>query len=456
MVAGRLQEKNGFYYIVLSYTDSAGKRRQPWIGTGLPVKGNKKRAEKMLADTRKDFTIPKGQVSELSPDMAFSDYMRYWLKMMRTAVTETTYSSYCFNVEKHIIPYFEPLGVTLAGLQPRQIQSFYLHEAETLKNTSILRFHANLHKALKYAVRIDLITSNPVDKVDRPKPQAFMASYYSAEEMEKLFEAAQGHKLELIIQLAAFYGLRRAEVMGLRWEAIDFEAKTLTIRHIVTSTRIDGKKILVEADRAKTKSSLRTLPLVDPIAERLKAVKEQQEYNQKICGNCYNQEYLGYVFVDAMGNLIQPDSVTTGFPQLLKENGLRRIRFHDLRHPYVKHTTKIFSLRLMDFQAQAYPDARRKTRGACQLLRVGQSRSPVRPLCNRKRFSCLPPQSKMSWILYAISMRLSGYTSTRSISSSASSVVSVSASKIALDASLRLSCRACSSCFCFACANTAA
>ena len=456
MVAGRLQEKNGFYYIVLSYTDSAGKRRQPWIGTGLPVKGNKKRAEKMLADTRKDFTIPKGQVSELSPDMAFSDYMRYWLKMMRTAVTETTYSSYCFNVEKHIIPYFEPLGVTLAGLQPRQIQSFYLHEAETLKNTSILRFHANLHKALKYAVRIDLIASNPVDKVDRPKPQAFMASYYSAEEMEKLFEAAQGHKLELIIQLAAFYGLRRAEVMGLRWEAIDFEAKTLTIRHIVTSTRIDGKKILVEADRAKTKSSLRTLPLVDPIAERLKVVKEQQEYNQKICGNCYNQEYLGYVFVDAMGNLIQPDSVTTGFPQLLKENGLRRIRFHNLRHPYVKHTTKIFSLRLMDFQAQAYPDARRKTRGACQLLRGGQSRSPVRPLCNRKRFSCLPPQSKMSWILYAISIRLSGYTSTRSISSSASSVVSVSASKIALDASLRLSCRACSSCFFFACANTAA
>lgn len=334
MVAGRLQEKNGFYYIVLSYTDSAGKRRQPWIGTGLPVKGNKKRAEKILAETRKSFTIPKGQVSELSPDMAFSDYMRYWLKMMRTAVTETTYSSYCFNVEKHIIPYFEPLGVTLAGLQPRQIQSFYLHEAETLKNTSILRFHANLHKALKYAVRIDLIASNPVDKVDRPKPQAFMASYYSAEEMEKLFEAAQGHKLELIIQLAAFYGLRRAEVMGLRWEAIDFEAKTLTIRHIVTSTRIDGKKILVEADRAKTKSSLRTLPLVDPIAERLKAVKEQQEYNQKICGNCYNQEYLGYVFVDAMGNLIQPDSVTTGFPQLLKENGLRRIRFHDLRHTF--------------------------------------------------------------------------------------------------------------------------
>ena len=131
-------------------------------------------------------------------------------------------------------------------------------------------------------------------------------------------------------------------------------------------------------------------------------------------------------------------------------------QFHGPCHPYVKHTTKIFSLRLMDFQAQAYPDARRKTRGACQLRRGGQSQSPVHPLCNRKRFSYLPPQSKISRILYAISMRLSGYTSTRSISSSASSVVSASASKIALDASFRLSCRACSSCFCFACANTAA
>ena len=155
-------------------------------------------------------------------------------------------------------------------------------------------------------------------------------------------------------------------------------------------------------------------------------------------------------------NIFNPRSVTANFSKLLEQNGLRHIRFHDLRHPYVKHTTKIFSLRLMDFQAQAYPDARRKTRGACQLHRGGQSRSPVRPLCNRKQFSCLLPQSKMSWILYAISMRLSGYTSTRSISSSASSVVSASASKIALDASLRLSCRACSSCFCFACANTAA
>ena len=175
-----------------------------------------------------------------------------------------------------------------------------------------------------------------------------------------------------------------------------------------------------------------------------------------MCGRSYIKEYLEYVCVNEIGDLIKPHYVTESFPKLLKAKGTRQIRYHDLRHPYVKHTTKIFSLRLMDFQAQAYPDARQKTRGACQLHRGEQSRSPVRPLCNRKRFSYLPLQSKISWILYATSIRLSGYTSTRSISSSASSVVSVSASKIALATSLRLSCRTCSSCFCFACANTAA
>ena len=332
MVAGRLQEKNGFYYIVLSYTDSAGKRRQPWIGTGLPVKGNKKRAEKMLAETRKDFTIPKGQVSELSPDMAFSDYMRYWLKMMRTAVTETTYSSYCFNVEKHIIPYFEPLGVTLAGLQPRQIQSFYLHELKTVSPGTVIHYHANIHKALKYAVKMDLIPFNPADKVERPKKQKYIADYYRLEELEQLFEATKDHPYSLLIQITAFYGLRRSEALGLRWDAIDFERNTITIRHIVTNAKIDGKYEIVREDRAKTKSSLRSLPLVDNIREKLLALKEQQKENKRICGNCYNREYDGYVFVDVMGNIFNPRNLSSNFSKLLELKGLRHIRFHDLRH----------------------------------------------------------------------------------------------------------------------------
>ena len=458
MIAGHLQIKNDYYYMVLSYLDANGKRKQPWFPTGLPIKNNKKRAEKMLLELRQTYVPPAEHKSngELSADMLFADFMELWLEVVRNSIEKTTFSSYTQMVKGKIAPYFRKTGVKLGELQARHIQSFYLYELKTVSASTVIHEHANIHKALKYAVKMDLIPYNPADKVERPKKQKYIADYYRLEELEQLFEATKDHPYSLLIQITAFYGLRRSEALGLRWDAIDFERNTITIRHIVTNAKIDGKYEIVREDRAKTKSSLRSLPLVDNIREKLLALKEQQKENKRICGNCYNREYDGYVFVDVMGNIFNPRNLSSNFSKLLELKGLRHIRFHDLRHPYVKHTTKIFSLRLMDFQAQAYPDARRKTRGACQLLRVGQSRSPVRPLCNRKRFSCLPPQSKMSWILYAISMRLSGYTSTRSISSSASSVVSVSASKIALDASLRLSCRACSSCFFFACANTAA
>ena len=458
MIAGHLQIKNDYYYMVLSYLDANGKRKQPWFPTGLPIKNNKKRAEKMLLELRQTYVPPAEHKSngELSADMLFADYMELWLEVVRNSIEITTFSSYTQMVKGKIVPYFRKTGVKLGELQARHIQSFYLYELKTVSASTVIHEHANIHKALKYAVKMDLIPYNPADKVERPKKQKYIADYYRLEELEQLFEATKDHPYSLLIQITAFYGLRRSEALGLRWDAIDFERNTITIRHIVTNAKIDGKCEIVCADRAKTKSSLRSLPLVANIREKLLALKEQQKENKRICGNCYNREYDGYVFVDAMGNIFNPRNLSSNFSKLLEMKGLRHIRFHDLRHPYVKHTTKIFSLRLMDFQAQAYPDARRKTRGACQLHRGGQSQSPVRPLCNRERFSCLPPQSKISWILYATSIRLSGYTSTRSISSSASSVVSVSASKITLDASLRLSCRACSSCFCFACANTAA
>ena len=458
MIAGHLQLKNDNYYLVLNYTDANGKRRQPWIPTGLPAKGNKRRAEKLLLDTRKSFVPPvvSKENEDISSDMLFADYMELWLEIIRSSVEKTTFSSYTQMVKGKIAPYFRNTGLTLDGIQAKHIQSFYLHELKTVSPGTVIHYHANIHKALKYAVKMDLIPFNPADKVERPKKQRYIADYYRQEELERLLEASKDHPYSLLIQMTAFYGLRRSEALGLKWDAIDFERDTITIKHIVTNAKIDGKCEIVCADRAKTKSSLRSLPLVSNIREKLLALREQQKEDRRVCGNCYSKKYDGYVFVDAMGNIFNPRSVTANFSKLLEQNGLRHIRFHDLRHPYVKHTTKIFNLRLMDFQAQAYPDARRKTRGACQLHRGGQNRSSARPFCNRKQFPCLSPQSKISRILYAISMRLSGYTSTRSISSSASSVVSVSASKIALDASLRLSCRACSSCFCFACANTAA
>ena len=389
----------------------------------------------------------------------FTDFILEWLEMMKNSVELTTYSSYANSIKGSIVPYFKDKMLTLQDLEkhPKHIQDYYQFElGKGLTANTVIHRHANIRKCLQYAFQIGLIKSNPADRVERPRKDKYLATIYNQQELEILFKTVKGDPIELGVILAAFYGLRRSEVVGLKWDAIDFEKKTISIKHTVTQVNVDGKNITVQKDRTKTKSSYRTLPLVPPFEELLRRLKQEQLVNQKVCGAAYCKKYLDYIYVNAMGELVKPNFITQHFEIVLKNHGLKKIRFHDLRHPYVKHTTKIFSLRLMDFQAQAYPDARRKTRGACQLLRVGQSRSPVRPLCNRKRFSCLPPQSKISRILYAISIRLSGYTSTRSISSSASSVVSVSASKIALDASFRLSCRTCSSCFCFACANTAA
>lgn len=334
MIAGHLQIKNDYYYMVLSYLDANGKRKQPWFPTGLPIKNNKKRAEKMLLELRQTYVPPavSKENGELSADMLFADFMELWLEVVRNSIEKTTFSSYTQMVKGKIVPYFRKTGVKLGELQARHIQSFYLYELKTVCPNTVIHEHANIHKALKYAVKMDLIPYNPADKVERPKKQKYIADYYRLEELEQLFEATKDHPYSLLIQITAFYGLRRSEALGLRWDAIDFERNTITIRHIVTNAKIDGKYEIIREDRAKTKSSLRSLPLVGNIREKLLALKEQQKENKRICGNCYNREYDGYVFVDAMGNIFNPRNLSSNFSKLLEMNGLRHIRFHDLRH----------------------------------------------------------------------------------------------------------------------------
>ena len=135
----------------------------------------------------------------------------------------------------------------------------------------------------------------------------------------------------------------------------------------------------------KSELSMRKIPLFDELWNDLMAYKEKQNALKDALGSEYQDQ--GYIFATPLGHHNDPKVYQTLFKRIVADAGIESANFHALRHPYVKHTTKIFSLRLMDFQAQAYPDARRKTRGACQLHRGGQSQSPVRPLCNRKRFS---------------------------------------------------------------------
>ena len=334
MIAGHLQIKNDNYYMVLNYTDANGKRRQPWIPTGLPAKGNKRRAEKLLLDTRKSFVPPvvSKENEDISSDMLFADYMELWLEIIRSSVEKTTFSSYTQMVKGKIAPYFRNTGLTLDGIQAKHIQSFYLHELKTVSPGTVIHYHANIYKALKYAVKMDLIPFNPADKVERPKKQRYIADYYRQEELERLLEASKDHPYSLLIQTAAFYGLRRGEVVGLKWDAIDFEQGTISVKRTVTSTIIDGKYQEFEQQSAKTKSSLRALPLIGSFREYFLQVKEAQELNKQVCGNCYNHEYDGFVFVDELGERMRANYLTSAFLKFLEDHGLRRMRFHDLRH----------------------------------------------------------------------------------------------------------------------------
>ena len=420
---------------------------------GLPKTKN------VLAKTKRECQEKLRQLTEsmvgrndrkVKPDMLFGDWLCYWYethsKPTLRASTQNNYENVIYN---HVLP--EIGKIPLNKLSQNDLQQFYGRLKKNgrkrlteqygagLSDRMVRMCHAVCRSALERAVRDDLLRTNPAIGCKLPPKKAKEMQVLDREELQKFLIQAQADGYYELFLLDLCTGLRRGELIALQWEDLNFETGVLTVNK--QAYTVNGELQIIPP---KTKASVRKLVLPPAVLAVLR------EYRKKV-----DSRWMFPSPVKA-DRPITPGVARRRLQTILERADCKRVRFHDLRHPYVKHTTKIFSLRLMDFQAQAYPDARRKTRGACQLHRGGQSQSPVRPLCNRKQLSCLLPQSKMSWILYAISMRLSGYTSTRSISSSASSVVSVSASKSALDASLRLSCRACSSCFCFACANTAA
>ena len=423
-------EKNGTWYVQFRYTDWQGLRQQK-LKRGFATKREAQEWERaFLTEKKADVTMP------------FKTFTELYEKDVRPKLKENTWLTKEHIIQTKILPYFEHKRLCDISSKDviawqNEIRKMTNSSGEPLSQGYLKTIHNQLSALFNHAIKIYGLRLNPASTVgNMGKEERKEMSYWTVEEYSKFSDEMMDKPISYYaFQMLYWTGIRVGELLALTAGDFDFKNNMLTINK--SYQRLHGEDVITPP---KTEKSNRTIKMPQFLCDEM-------------------QEYLKMFYSPNDGDRIFHISKSYLHHEMdrgSKAASVKRIRIHDLRHPYVKHTTKIFSLRLMDFQAQAYPDARRKTRGACQLLRVGQSRSPVRPLYNRKRFSCLPPQSKMSWILYAISMRLSGYTSTRSISISASSVVSASASKIALDASFRLSCRACSSCFCFACANTAA
>ena len=286
MVSGHLQVKKGYYYAVLSYYDSKNKRHVKYISTGLPEKGNKRKAEAELVKIRNAFE-PPAEIGELCSNMLFADYLLGWLEIVKVRVKPTTFGSYESMVKQTIEPYFRNKPITLKDLEARHIQQFYSEKLRTVKPNSVIHYHAVIHQALKYAMKTDLVTQNVAMQVDRPKKNDFQPVFLDAAELQHLFEVVKG---------------------------------------------VGGKTQIIEQESAKTKSSMRTLPLVGRFREYFAEVKAAQELNKQVCGNCYNYEYDGFVFVDELGERMRPDYLTSQFPAFIQRHGLKKMRFHDLRH----------------------------------------------------------------------------------------------------------------------------
>lgn len=325
MVAGHLTLKNGRYYAVLNYRNAGGQRKTKWISLGLPEKGNKRKAEAELARLRAEFEPPK-EVGDLSSNMLFADYLLEWLEIAKGRLAVATYSSYAAMIKKPVGPYFRQRNLTLRELEARHLQMFYSEMIRKVKPNTVIHLVRHI---LHQHIGLDRIFQR---RVDRPKKNSFQPVFLSAEEMQKMFEALRGTKLELPVLVAAFYGFRRGEVLGLKWDAIDFERGTISVIRTITTITLDGKQTEIEQQSAKTKSSLRTLPLIGSFREYFMQVKEAQELNKQVCGNCYNYEYDGFVFVDELGERMRVEYLTNAFPKFLESHGLRRMRFHDLRH----------------------------------------------------------------------------------------------------------------------------
>ena len=423
-------EARGTWYVMVRYQDWTGERKQK-CKRGFATKREAQEWERSFQmQTSGDL------------DMTFEAFTELYTKDMKPRLKENTWLTKENIIQKKILPYFGKRKISEITTKDviawqNELLAYRDEKRKPYSATYLKTLHNQLSAIFNHAVRFYELRSNPAAKAgNMGSEERKEMLFWTKAEYQKFADAMMDKPVSYYaFEMLYWCGIREGELLALTPADFDFEAGTVKISK--SYQRLHGKDVITTP---KTKKSNRTIKMPNFLCDEMK-------------------DYLGMLY-----GIKKKERIFTITKSYLhhemdrgaKSAGVKRIRIHDLRHPYVKHTTKIFSLRLMDFQAQAYPDARRKTRGACQLHRGGQSRSPVRPLCNRKQLSCLLPQSKMSWILYAISMRLSGYTSTRSISSSASSVVSASASKIALDASFRLSCRACSSCFCFACANTAA
>lgn len=337
MTTGSVQVSKGYLYCVLNLRDENGKPKKKWISTGLPEKGNRRKADKRLEELKAQYG--DNNVITNYADMPFKDYCDYWLNSKKISVDIVTYEGYEIRIQ-HIKKYFGDRGIVLSKITPRNIKEFYEYlltegnmakykkkdglSYRTVKDISLL-----LKAILREAFKMGDIFNNPAEKVEVPRKKKERRKdeiYIDAQEIPDLYEEIKGHILEELIIVTLFFGLRRSEVLGLKWSALDFEESEMHINHTIVKV-----KESVAKDTTKTEASYRTYPLSEGIKSLFLKIKKKQEENKRLFGKEYVES--DYIFTWQDGRPISPDYVTKAFKKIVKksEKLSSELTFHDLR-----------------------------------------------------------------------------------------------------------------------------
>lgn len=322
MITGSVQTKNGKYYAVINLYDNSGKRKPKWICLNLPVRNNKREALKRLHEILNEYNTK----NTIDGNVLVSDYLKRWLFQIKSEVRANTYRGYSGNIKNHIIPYFEKKKINLNELKARHLEDYYSYTLQKgLSATTIKHHHQNISKALNDAVHNEVLKYNVAKNARTPKVEKFKAKFLSQEQTKQLLKLFKGSTIELPVILATYSGMRRSEVLGLKWSYVDLDNNTITVAE--TLQQNTGGSY---TDKPKTDSSYRTLPINDEIRAILIAQKQRQAEYGKLLGDKY--EVSDYVCTLLNGKAIQPNYLTKQFHKLIATSDLPNIRFHDLRH----------------------------------------------------------------------------------------------------------------------------
>lgn len=179
-MTGSIQEKNGVLYTVIYV---GGKHK--WQTTGLSKRGSMKRAKEILEER---MSLLERECMVITKNISFADFMLEWLEIIEIQVRPTTFHQYALLVKNSIVPYFKKQKIMLHELQPIHIQRYYSMKMKSGAGANTVKHHhANIRKALNYALKNDWIPYNPADRVELPKVNEFIGNFYTPEQIRMIF-----------------------------------------------------------------------------------------------------------------------------------------------------------------------------------------------------------------------------------------------------------------------------